>query len=127
MTPVVRRRHQPRMGDPSVFMEPLYTVLRGSTANLVEPTVRRWCLSGWPLSQRAAPLGMITTGQGAWCATWLLTDPRASRAKPPAPRDPRTIMSAFMVPATSIRAWAGTPDTASTVTDSGWGPFNAAR
>ena len=29
---------------------------------------------------------MTTTGQDAWCTTWLLTEPISSRAKPPPPR-----------------------------------------
>jgi hypothetical protein len=37
---------------------------------------------------------MTTTGQDAWCVTWLLTEPSKSRANPPLPRDPTTSMSA---------------------------------
>jgi hypothetical protein len=36
----------------------------------------------------------MRTGQCAWRATWSATDPIISREKPPAPREPTTIMSA---------------------------------
>ena len=39
----------------------------------------------------------MTTGAVACWTTWLLTDPSSDRAHPPAPREPRTIMSASLL------------------------------
>jgi len=60
---------------------------------------------------------MTTTGQCAWWATWLLTDPSSSRPNPPEPREPTTSMSASRL--ASMRTSDGKPLTASTVTVSG--------
>ena len=45
--------------------------------------------------------GTMRTGQCACWATWLDTEPIISRVNPPAPREPRTIMSASL-PASMI-------------------------
>ena len=47
---------------------------------------------------------MTTTGQDAWCVTWLLTEPSRSLANPPLPRDPTTSMSASCESLTSSSA-----------------------
>jgi hypothetical protein len=59
----------------------------------------------------------MTTGQGACWATWAATDPIDSRQRPPAPREPSTIMSA---PSPALMSSpAGMPLTPLIVTDSG--------
>ena len=68
--------------------------------------------------------GTMRTGQCACWATWLDTEPIISRVNPPAPREPRTIMSASL-PA-SMSSSTGKPWTALTVTESGRGPASPA-
>lgn len=48
----------------------------------------------------------IRTGQGAWWATWLETDPSRRPAKPPCPRDPTMSRSASLAASTSAAAAA---------------------
>src|SRR6516165_7842231 len=69
-------------------------------------------------ARRYRSLGTTTTGQCAWCTTWLLTEPITSLPKPPPPRDPTTIRSAARD--ASISSGAGKPQIARTVTEDGW-------
>src|ERR1019366_2619115 len=57
------------------------------TSTIARPRVRALCWH-YRLS------GTTTTGQCAWCTTWLLTEPIISRVNPPAPREPTTSRSA---------------------------------
>ena len=59
----------------------------------------------------------MRTGQVAWWATWLVTEPIISPPKPPTPREPSTTMSASWL--ASMSTSTGKPLTALTVTDSG--------
>jgi hypothetical protein len=63
--------------------------------------------------------GTMRTGQYVCWATWPATDPIISRVNPPAPREPRTSMSASLpalMSSSTTKPW-----TALTVTDSGRG------
>ena len=56
------------------------------------------------------------TGQRAWVAAYLLTEPSSIAAKPPAPREPTTSMAA--PDASSASARAGGPDSSAVSTGS---------
>ena len=79
-------------------------------------TARRPRMPAWPA---AHGWKMMTTGQGASPATWLLTEPSPRRLRPPLPREPTTSRSAWY-PAPRSSA-AGEPGIAWTVTG-GVGP-----
>ena len=85
---------------------------------MTDSRVKSTAESRSPPNQMRSATGITTTGQCAWCTTWLLTEPISSLAKPPPPRDPTTIRSA--VRDASINSCAGKPMVARTVTEGGW-------
>jgi len=76
-------------------------------------------LEGRSARQPRCSGGTMRTGQLAWWATWLVTEPITSTPKPPAPREPSTTMSASRL--ASMSTSGGKPCTALTVIDSGRG------
>ncbi len=68
--------------------------------------------------------GTTTTGQAAWCVTWLLTEPIKRLANPPPPRDPTTSRSASREALTSSSATS--PVTALTVSSGTVTPISRA-